>query len=273
MNFSQRKGLSMPPTRLRPDQMPPDLRASLWNALHLSLWDTDGFLFDRGNYGAIIKFARELWFHHFKLPFSNIPTGPYNILKFLEQHFLNCRWNEVYDFIEAVISIRKSDRISNVVNGVLERELAAYRLISGKIAKITDMEEIAALDEALRSADRFAPVSAHFGRALELLSDRTTPDYRNSIKESISAVEAAARILTDKDTATLGDALKLLERDHDLHRALKDGFSKLYGYTSDEHGIRHAMLEEPSLGAAEAKFFLLSCTSFANYLRTRASAA
>jgi hypothetical protein len=113
-------------------------------------------------------------------------------------------------------------------------------------------------------------VRTHLTRALKLLSDRKAPDYRNSIKESISAVESIARDLTGMPKATLADALKVLERDNRLHPALKEGFLRLYGYTSDEGGIRHAMLEEPNLGAADAKYWLMSCTSFINYLKARA---
>lgn len=54
-----------------------------------------------------------------------------------------------------------------------------------------------------------------------------------------------------------------------MHTALKEGFLKLYGYTNDEDGIRHAMLEEPKLTAADAKYFLMSCTSFANYSKAQ----
>ena len=115
--------------------------------------------------------------------------------------------------------------------------------------------------------DRFAGVNAHLGRAMELLSDRTNPDYRNSIKESISAVESLAQVITGQPKATLGDALKVLKKGERLHPALSDGFSKLYGYTSDEDGVRHAMLEEPTLTVADAKYFLLACTSFINYLK------
>jgi len=78
-----------------------------------------------------------------------------------------------------------------------------------------------------------------------------------------------ARVVVENPKATLGDALRVLEKRGTLHPALKDGFGKLYGYTSDEQGIRHAMLDEPSISAADAKFFLLSCTSFANYLKAQ----
>jgi hypothetical protein len=75
-------------------------------------------------------------------------------------------------------------------------------------------------------------------RALQLLSDRKAPDYRNSIKESILAVESMARVVAENEKATLADALKALEKSKKLHTALKDGFGKLYGYVNDEQGTR-----------------------------------
>jgi len=60
--------------------------------------------------------------------------------------------------------------------------------------------------------------------------------------------------------------LKTIERSHKLHPALKDAFLKLYGYTSDADGIRHALMEESDLDRDDAKFFFLACTSFTNYL-------
>ncbi len=78
-----------------------------------------------------------------------------------------------------------------------------------------------------------------------------------------------AKVVTGQDNATLGKALAVLEKEGSIHRALKQSFTSLYGYTNDEDGIRHAMLEEPNLTAADAKFFLLSCTSFINYLKAK----
>jgi hypothetical protein len=151
---------------------------------------------------------------------------------------------------------------------VLERELAGYRIIEDVVTEITDEQEIETLTEALEDT-RFQGVSNHLKRALELLSNRENPDYRNSIKESISAVESMAKIITQKPKADLEEVLKVLERSGKIHGALKAGFSKLYGYTSDEGGIRHAMLEEPNLSASDAKFFLVSCSAFINYLKSK----
>ena len=101
------------------------------------------------------------------------------------------------------------------------------------------------------------------------VSNRNNPDYRNSIKESISAVESACRLIGGGKT--LADALKRIRDRIGLHPALEKGFSALYGYTSDEGGIRHALLEESTLDATDARFMLVACSAFVNFLVSKAS--
>ena len=107
-----------------------------------------------------------------------------------------------------------------------------------------------------------------------LMSDRKSPDYRNSIKESISAVEAICRLITNHKKVTLGQCLKEMEGAKVmLHGALKKAFSNLYGYTSSAAGIRHALMDEPRLSFEDAKFMLVSCSAFINYLVSKAGKA
>ena len=108
---------------------------------------------------------------------------------------------------------------------------------------------------------------------MDLLADRKSPDYRNSVKESISAVEAISNLIANEKKATLGQALKAIESKVSLHPALKKAFSSLYGYTSDAEGIRHALLSETNLSFEDAKFMLVSCSAFINYLISKASKA
>ncbi len=135
----------------------------------------------------------------------------------------------------------------------MKRELSAYRFTDGKIARITSEEEIASVEEAVDVRDQFKPVSLHMKQALNLFADKKSPDYRNSIKESISAVESMCKLIAGADRATLGIALKKLEDKIALHPALKKAFDSLYGYTSDEGGIRHALLEELDLNFEDAQ--------------------
>ena len=274
-SFSERKGLKSISETVQANSMTTELRNSLWNALHVAIWHEDGFLYGRqGGTGDIDAFSEILWFRYFKKPIDERPGYDYTdragqILKIIRDEFFSCPWNEVYDFLEFVVGAftRSKPRLPDFLNKVLEREMAGYRFIDGHAVDIVGEQEREMLEQALADS-KFSGVSTHLGRALELLADRTNPDYRNSIKESISAVEAMARIVAASPKATLGDALKALEKTGKLHPALKDGFSSLYGYTSDEQGVRHAMLTEPNLSQADAKYFLLSCTSFVNYLKS-----
>lgn len=273
-SFSQRQGLKPTQQVAQVGEMNDELRNSLWNALDTAFWSTSGFVYGRhGSYGEIEEFSRSLWSNYFKMPVDSRPGyGCTNrgalILDTIRKYFFDCEWNEVYDFLEFVVRdyARDKPRLADYLNKILERELAGYKFIDGLIVDITGAQESELLAEALADT-QFGPVNAHLERALQLLSDRKQPDYRNSIKESISAVEAMARIVSQTPKATLGEALKILEKNGHLHPALKDGFSKLYGYTNDDDGIRHAMLEEPNIDQSDAKYFLLSCTSFINYLK------
>lgn len=268
--FSQRKGLKPLSETIQTESMSPELRNSLWNALDVALWSTENYLYNQHSDPRIEPFSKALWFHHFKQPIDSRPDRSSKILATIRDYFFRCEWFEIYDFLEFVVAhYRQSKpRLADFLNQFLERELSAYRFVSGHLTDITNEQELEMLEAALADS-RFAGVSAHLQRALELYANRENPDYRNSIKESISAVEAIARIVAENPKATLSDALKVMEKRGALHPALKDGFIKLYAYTSDEGGIRHAMLDEPNLSATDARYFLLSCTSFVNYLKSQ----
>ena len=264
MRFSQRKGLKPVAEIIQIDSMNSELRNSLWNALDVAIWSSDDFAY--GQY-SIEPFSKALWFHFFKEPIDSRPGPSYKILEQIRGRFFGYEWFEVYDFLEFVVGYYQNSkpRLDSVLNWILERELSGYRFVSGHLTDITSAQELEMLETALTDS-RFPGVDAHLQQALELYANRENPDYRNSIKESISAVESMARIASGNPKATLHDALKVIEKKELLHPALKDGFIKLYGYTSDADGIRHAMLDEPNLTAADARYFLLSCTSFINYL-------
>jgi len=270
MKFSERKSLKPISEIIQTDNINEDLRNSIWNILYLHIWNRKGFLYPPTQFGepGIENFSTKLWLDYFKKPIDSRPKYSQEILKSIRNYYYSCEWYEVYDFLEFVLNYFDDKDANKAVNAILERELCGYRYIGGIISDITNEQEITMLEETLADQD-FPSVNTHLQRALELLSDRDNPDYRNSIKESISAVESIARIITGKSKASLGEALKVIERSGNIHPALKESYSKLYGYTSDEGGIRHAMHDDPNLSVAEAKFFLLSCTSFINYLKTK----
>jgi hypothetical protein len=145
-----------------------------------------------------------------------------------------------------------------------QRENSAFRFVGVEIVQITTPEEIDSIESATSST--IEGVRIHLTRALELLADRKTPDFRNSIKESISAVECICRQVAGEESATLGAALKRISDKEKVHPALEKAFSALYGYTNDSSGIRHALLDQDTLTFTDAKFMLVTCSAFINYV-------
>jgi hypothetical protein len=278
MKFSEREGFKKVSEVLQVDSMNSELRNSLWNVLDIELWSSQSFMYTQYASPQIDRFGKWLWLYYFKQPLDMLPNRQGEIRQIIRDYFFKCNWYEVYDFIEFTFDYLNAteqwnveevaEQARNHINMILERELAGFRIIENIVTKITDEQEISTITEALEDTP-FSGVSSHLKTALELLSNREKPDYRNSIKESISAVESMAKSITQKPKADLEEALKVLERSGKIHKALKASFSKLYGYTSDEGGIRHAMLEEPDLSASDSKFFLVSCSAFINYLKSK----
>ncbi len=218
---------------------------------------------------GLLSLCRNLWFLHFKQPTDAIKSNwTMDVSPRIRNHFFGCEWYEVYDFLEFVAAnydqFQSRKEFCKACNDLFEREMSAYRFVDERIARLTENHEIAAIEQALES--KTGPVRTHVQRALELLSDKSTPDYRNSIKESISAVESLVTQISGVGNGTLGQLIKKLEKEIDLHPALRDAFRKLYGYTSEKNGIRHAILEKNSNDYHDAKFMLVACSAFINYV-------
>ena len=201
------------------------------------------------------------------------------LLYCINETILKDTYDSVLTIIEEIVKILndfliekefdyKKNSIFEQFNCVLKQEYVGYRFVDGLILQISDDIEISSITDALKN--EFAPVREHLNKASKLLSDRVQPDYENSIKESISAVESICRIITEASgyDATLGKTLnKLKKQGVIIHPALENAFEKLYGFTSDKDGIRHGSgIGGSDATFAEAKFMLVACCAFINYL-------
>lgn len=272
MTFSERMGIIERSTLLQRDSMTAELRNSLWNVLYDGVWRSHQLSYSKYGDSGITLFGRELWIHFFKRPVDRMPSHPSSIHAEIRTFYFDAPWHRVYDFIEFVLISCKlmklttfPNKLRHQLNSVLARELAGFRIIENRLVPITDQNEIDEVAEAIAESP-YAGARGHLRQALDLMSNREAPDYRNSIKESISAVESAAREITGKTKATLGDALREIEKSGEIHGALRAGFTSIYGYTSDAHGIRHGMIDVANVSVADAKYFLVACAAFVNYL-------
>jgi len=279
VKFSQRLGITQSEKIIQIESIDNDLRNSLWSVLTTFYWETfNKYKCDQYDerldyiFGSnLYELFKALWLLYFKLPIDTIPTLYYDDggLGVLRKYFFGAKWFEVYDFIEFVSKHgpeESKDKFIVVCNNFLEGENSAYRFVAGKISEISSADEINEIEQAISKSTPYYGVKQHLSAAISKLSDRVNPDYRNSIKESISAVESLCKTVSNKDKATLSAALKTLEKQGVLHPALKAAFSSLYAYTSDADGIRHALMEKSNLKSADARFMLISCSAFINYV-------
>lgn len=278
MRFSQRIGKKDIRKALQTDDIDKVLENRLWNNI------LNDFINEIDDYATSYQESRRsnvfkyIWENFYELKADEIPSysdgGVYTqgMTTYIKKWFLKAEWFEKYDLIEFLSDLAETLRLnfSTKVNYTLKKELAGYTIIQNKIVQITSEQEVSAIEDALKNSSKYKSVETHLSRALELLSNRENPDYRNSVKESISAVEAYCSILTNDSKATLGKALNQIEKTHKIHTALKSSFSALYGYASDSGGIRHSLLENDiNIKLEDAKFMLISCSAFINYLKAK----
>lgn len=224
------------------------------------------------------EFLTELGQHYFKEPVDTIQTERTRSQGKIRHYFLDAaNWNDVYSFIEFVCNCPSTkfykgyrQNFIQMCNTALEKESSGYRIIDRIVTPITDAIEIAGIEEAVNSKYEFA--NRHLRSAQQLLSDRSNnPNkYQNSIQQSISAIESICRTLVPK-TNTLGDALKKIDKQIHFQSQFKAGLEKLYVYTCNEDGIRHALMDDSKVSFDEAKFMLVACSAFVNYLTAKAS--
>ncbi len=278
MRFSQRIGKTPIKNILQVESIDEGLNNRLWNIILEAFFyqlsdESDDEISDREFICKII------WMEFYGLRIDLIPTSTYRdvssyeVIDYVKEwYFTKAEWFEKFDFIEFISKIKLSirDNFIEMINTALKKEISGYRLLNEQIVQITSDEEITSIEEAINISDNLKSVSIHLKKALDMLSNRITPDYRNSIKESISAIEAICKIIVQDEKATLGKTLAILEKQHNLHSSLKEAYNKIYGYASDADGIRHAISEDGVVVKFEdAKFMLVSCTAFINYLRVK----
>jgi hypothetical protein len=274
MKFSQKIGKVPVRKVFQLDDIDKDLRNSLWNSIYVFFLDRLPFY--TYEFEVTQKFVIEtLWLNFYKIPVDEIPEKSKDVIGHIKKWFFAVQWFNIYDLIEFVeqeIVVVTQQKFKEHINNILEREMSGYRLVGNSIANITDNSEVFEIEEAILKSSRgkLSGVKEHILLALKKMSDRENPDYRNSIKESISSVESICRIITNDSKAELGKALNLIEQKLGLHKALIKGFSSIYGYTSDKSGIRHSLHASSDLEFEDAKFMVVSCSAFVNYLIIKA---
>ena len=277
--FSERNGLVKPSEALIVGDVPHDVANAISSALTRLMRMMDNSLI--GSYKSEAdELGEYIWSHimcrsliSYDAPLSG---GRVAIASWMQS--TDTEWFRKLDLIEFVISrvdltLYKNQFIKEL-NERFESLGFGYRILGGHVVEIVAESELKSIEDAINQSRN--AISIHIAKALELHSKRPKGDYVNSIKESISAVEAMVRLETSK--VDFSDAVKELKKNGIyLQPRMEDAMIKLYAYTNQpDTGIRHPLMETDSNyvpSSAESLYMLVTCSALVNYLKAKKSAA
>lgn len=295
LTFSQRHGYEPLPEPMRLEELSNDLRREIWNHVRgfLNVFriqiSISGYIFRDGEITGFIEYVLGKLL---KIPEDEIKTDHDNAMSQFKEIIELAKFNKVLDLIELVANAeqfpvgfsgvnptKSSDefligrnKFVYFIKQEFNQQAAAYWLDTStrpfQFYPRSSKEQGEATQQAIETLRQngMEGATTHLRQAAACINERR---FADSVKDSIHAVESVACVIAQKTNATLGEALDSLEKAGLLnHKALKQGFDKLYGYASDEQGIRHALLEKGTsdVDLDEAIFMFGACASFAAYL-------
>ena len=204
------------------------------------------------------------------------------------QHKLQTRLVEVKD-IQEIRHVDKTRLLNNLIylkkEGLIEENDSPYRIFRLSNHGINLVGDRALFDKLfplliavpeetkklVLSVDtvlqgRYDSVLDQFRKAQRFLYHTTPPDALNSVKESVGAVEALAKILLNQPSNTLGELAKSLASNHMNHPAMEKIVKGVYGVASDVPGARHGAYRKTDFSASDAEFILNVSASIILYL-------
>ncbi|MDE2673578.1 MAG: hypothetical protein OXH65_00535 [Paracoccaceae bacterium] len=284
--FSQRYGYEPLPDAMKLELLSFNLRRELCNLVVKLVKDSQpGY---NNLYGNDKDLFQSVLGEFSGISNHKVPVVKNNLVDKIDDIMLKSVFHRVLTFLEILLRQMSYDSRNNPyrINEFMEHRYslekkvqqlfvkhgAAYRLVTNRGKPIwffpCDSEENAqATVEAIETLHegRFDGATTHLRKAADSI---ICGNHDNAIVHSIHAVESVARKI-NPDANTLGKALDTL-RDRELlnHSALSEAFKKLYGYTSNEEGLRHSLIdnEEADVGQDESVFMFGACAAFAGYL-------
>ena len=269
--FSERMGLEKKGIQI--DSMDDELRKRIWNVMYKFYFADNCFpnhMHKDMEHSSIPK--KYIIESVFDSVFKEDASVFHNVDDVKDQ-FYKIKWPRVYNFVEFLLlkfPLRKND-LQERLNLVLKEESSGYRIMGDKVTPITNELEMDEVEKAQHTG--IGEIDKHIESAISHLSDRDNPDPRNAAKEAISAVEALCKKITGDNNATLGQALSKIQSGDPkpIEPHLEEAVLKLYKFSNDASGVRHAHAEgKTQVGFDEAKFMVVTCSAIVNYLRSHA---
>lgn len=158
MKFSDRIGITKQRNVIQRDGIDETLKNKLWNVFFtyfiLPLQnDKNTLLVNTDFYKLFIN----LWHNYFGKPVDTIPEDKTSAANYLRSYFYECKWYEIYNFIEFVSAnhdLFDISKFKDSINIVLEIELSAYRFIGNEIVLVEKEEYLDDSDKAKNCVEK-----------------------------------------------------------------------------------------------------------------------
>ncbi len=277
LTFEQAEGAEPLPTQLRTKELSQQLRSRLWMVVYESM--KDGTRRSEFGGGAFFTDQWRSIFYNWHALRANLMADDFvndanTLTRQAKAKFSEGDYVEIFGFLQFILRERNCPhRLPKEIGWALRAGHAAYRLLEEKtIVPISAEPELLTLQRAFAdlAASEFYGARSHLHAAGVHL---TAGNYASSVRDSVHAVELVARTLAP--SGQLSEALTKLETSLVIHPALRKGFGSIYGYTSDEKGIRHPLLDGPqaNVDEADALFMIGACAAFVSYMIYKARSA
>lgn len=271
LTFEQAEGVEPLPGQLKTKELSQELRAVLWKVMYERLYSCEQDCVLVAPWDEILEdegvFHRHRMIDEYSFLFTERKTSVKSLLE-------RGDYLEVLGFIQYVLRHKLCPGdFPDEVERALRCGRGAYRVLDRTtIVPVASDHDAETIQRAFNDLEKeeLQGARSHLRSAGSNLTDG---DYAASIRESIHSVESVVRVLTS--SRTLADALRVLEKQVRIPGGLRAGFSSIYGYTSNEAGLRHALLDDPQaqVDEADALFMIGACTAFVSYLINKARAA
>jgi hypothetical protein len=129
--------------------------------------------------------------------------------------------------------------------------------------------ELLAKTQVVLGDQRLLGARKHYDKALQFFRHPSSPDYENSVKEAVCAVEAAGKLLFPAAKATtLGDLVRWLGSAEELAvpKAICLTLTGVYAFRSGGEGVAHGAANGGKVTLEVAEYILGVCASQIIYL-------
>jgi hypothetical protein len=273
LTFEQAEGLTPLPSQLKRTEVSPELRAVLWKYIYDEI--------DSSSVRDTYTYVGKPWKHvlqqvHVYRDYRNADEFSARFKDAIEpvkRVFTHGLYGQIYGWLQFVLPLKPTPGFAKRIDSILQYCRSPYRVIdSDVICPVGSDEEAQTITKAFVDL-KTASLTGSREHLKKAASELTAGEFAGSVRESIHAVESAVRVL--EPSGDFSKALSKLEQKTNIHGALKKGFLALYGFSSDEQGIRHPLLdkEAPAVDEGDALFMIGACSAFLSYLINKSRAA